>query len=585
MSSDVRLEPARSLLNRPSWLDALVILGITVFVGVLSGSERWTGVDTPDSGFYATLALYGDEVTERAPDTSYYLTRLGYILPAHVVTSALGPWVGFAAWRMLLIGLLVASSYLVLHRYVPRPAAATLTTLTALSSAVLSYLGNTYLTGTVLALMMVAVAAGIIGRGMWSAVLAGAVLGWLVMINPYGAFLAGGLWAALVVAAVWQPNPRAPRTLLPTALIAMASGVVVFFGFLLAGRVMFPSLDWLGVYLEWNAKVDYANFASPGPIWLTDISMLVPALMLVISIGVWIGDRANPQRLLALVISVSLVVLVFTFRPFMAGITLEMPAYQVMLWPPLLLALALAASPVFANAQWSARTFLVAGAAIILVIVAGHYPGILPGLVGIVLAIGTAVIAVVGLLRTRSAVVAIVIITAVLVASALLQNSRRDIGLYYLSPYSWAFQANPISQKMHTAVNTQDWLLANTTRDDQILLWVDGAWVEGDRDLYAVAAMQLWGENRVTLEKTLQAADIARLREIRPTVLALYGPSMDGIYAFWESIPRDLDPTAPTCYDFAWPTPERPIGHACLTTLRWSAPATGTGAGDGSSPR
>jgi len=119
-------------------------------------------------------------------------------------------------------------------------------------------------------------------------------------------------------------------------------------------------------------------------------------------------------------------------------------------------------------------------------------------------------------------------------------------------------------------VNTQEWLLANTSRTDRILLWVDGDWVNGDRDLYAVAAMQLWGENRVTLEPVLTDADIARMSDIQPSMLALYGPSMDGIYRFWQSIPRELNPTAPTCYDFPWPTPERPVGHACLTRVQWA---------------
>ena len=168
-------------------------------------------------------------------------------------------------------------------------------------------------------------------------------------------------------------------------------------------------------------------------------------------------------------------------------------------------------------------------------------------------------------------------VALLLSAAQVLQNSRGDIGLYYLSPYSWAFNANPISDRLHTAVNSQEWLLAQTTREDQILSWVQGDWVGGDRELYVVAGMQLWGENRVTLEPTLTADDIVRLDQIRPSVIAMFGQTMDGVRAFWSSIPAANAATAPECYDFAWaPNPASAFtvtqGHTCLTRLTWDSP-------------
>ena len=131
-----------------------------------------------------------------------------------------------------------------------------------------------------------------------------------------------------------------------------------------------------------------------------------------------------------------------------------------------------------------------------------------------------------------------------------------------------------LSDRIHAAVNTQDWLLGETTRDDRILLWVDGDWVDGDRELYVVAGMQLWGENRITLEPRLSPVDIERLNTIRPSVLALYGQSMPGVIDFWSSIPAVNRATPPQCYDFPWaPNPASAFtvtqGHACLTRLTW----------------
>ena len=84
-----------------------------------------------------------------------------------------------------------------------------------------------------------------------------------------------------------------------------------------------------------------------------------------------------------------------------------------------------------------------------------------------------------------------------------------------------------------------------------------------------VAAMQLWGENRVTIEPTLSDVDVQRLELIKPTALALYGQTMDGVMAFWSSIPAANRPTAPNCIDFTWPNTQIPQGLACLTKLSW----------------
>ena len=87
--------------------------------------------------------------------------------------------------------------------------------------------------------------------------------------------------------------------------------------------------------------------------------------------------------------------------------------------------------------------------------------------------------------------------------------------------------------------------------------------------------MQLWGENRVTLEPTLtDEFGLWTLETVQPDVLALYGKSMDAIMQFWKSIPQEKDPSALVCYDYAWPEDTSSgfpaqQGHTCLTRLTW----------------
>jgi len=556
-------------LGRPGVLDTLMVLAITLFTGILSGSQRWTGLDTPDSSFYASLALNGDEVTDRAPETSYYWTRLGYIVPVRVLTGLLGPFAGFAAYRMILILIIVAAAYAALRRFTGIPAVAAITILISLNTVVLGYLGNTYLTGTVLAGTFGLIACGVHGtvrgRAWPTAAVAGALLGWLLMVNPYGALLGGVVWLTLAL------RPLQPRVVAVRLGTAALAAVVTFGTYLLIGRSVFPRMDWLATYLEWNGRLNYSDYASADAVWLHDISMLVPAGALIVVLIVWVRRRDDLAAQTAALIVTSTTVFAFVFLPFMGGITLEAPMYQAMLWPSALMGLAITTARITDDQPWHKARIARAAVFVLAVIAAGHWPGSMSYLVGLIVIVVIVAGTSASLVMTRSEMVAVGTLAVFLIGAQLLQNSRGPLGLYYLSPYSNAFDANPISDKVHAAVNTEDWLLAHTTRDDTILLWVDGNWVAGDRELYAVAGMQLWGENRITLEPTMTADDVTRLREIRPSVLALYGPSMDGILRFWSSIPGDLDPTAPTCYDFTWPIEQLPVGHACLTELHWPA--------------
>ena len=60
-------------------LDIALFVAITAAIALVS--QRWTGFNSPDSEFYASLALFGSDVTDRAVEPAYIWTRLGYIVP------------------------------------------------------------------------------------------------------------------------------------------------------------------------------------------------------------------------------------------------------------------------------------------------------------------------------------------------------------------------------------------------------------------------------------------------------------------------------------------------------------------------
>jgi hypothetical protein len=546
-------------------LDGGAVLAISIVTVLLS--QRWTAL-LLDSMFYATESLYGHEVTDRAVIPSYYSTRLGYIVPVRAYTSVLGTWPGFEAWRITLIIATTAGLFVICRRFTRRINAVLVTFPCVLSTVVLSYLANTYITGTVMALTAIVIAAALFD-GWRAHLLVGVALGWLTMTHPVGLLLAGSVWAAIRIheGIQWRRS-----------LAAAGVALLTFLVFLGLGRVIFPDIGWFETYVKWNAQMNYSDFASKDLVWLRDISLLVPVLILVLVVVAWLLHRGEKWAQLALITILTSLGFMLTFSPLMGGVALEAPMYQAMLWPPALAALAMVGAGLLGELRLPVSGLVVSVLVIVAVVAAGHWTGTMSLTSGLLLALFVAVVfsAALFALRTRrtaaTAVVLVVLIGLVGMSAQFLQNARRTLGLYPHTPYANAFVPNTVSAKMHEAVNAQQWLLEHTTSDDQILNWVGGDWVGGDRELYMVAGMQLWGENRITLEPRVTPIDTTRLADLRPTVVQMVGPTMDSVITFWSSLPAQTHPTPPTCYDFPWPGPDITTGHQCLSRLTWPAP-------------
>jgi len=547
------------------WTDLFAVAAIWLLLALTT--QRWAGLDTPDSSFYASLGIFGSEVSDRAYDNSYFWTRLGQIAPTHALTSIFGIWPGLALWHWLLLGMFVAGAYVAIRKFTGTLTATVLTASITLSSVPLSYLANPYVTGAVLAGTSALIAAAMFDSRK-AAILAGLLMGWLVMVNPPGVLLAGVVWLVIRI----QRRAIQARQLALTAIATLATFVV----FLGIGRLLYPELDWFSAYLDAQG-IKLSDFASAEPIWIQDISMLVPIAILIFTFAIWFMRRQSQAAQLGLAISASSLAFMFVFSPLMGGIALEAPLYQAMLWPPALIALALSIAAATtrdgSSARWHVSALILGAATVATVFTVGHWPGSI-GLHKGQLLIALLIIGAVALIAIspqRFALhTAILALGLLLVGAQILQNSRESLGLYYLSPYNWAFNDNPIADKLHNAVHAQEWVLANTNRNDTILTWVHGDWVGGDRELYVAAGMQLWGPNRIGLFPELDTDDLARLNFIRPSVIAMYGQSMDGISTFMQGLPEVSNPSTPACSQFSWPV--RPIDYfnVCVTRLTWT---------------
>lgn len=558
-------------------IDAGIVVAISAFAAFGSGSQRWSGFNSPDSEFYASLALFGDEVTDRAIEPAYQWTRLGYIAPVRLLVSTMDPMIGFAVWRVILILIVVGALYSIVRLVSTRQLATLAAILAALNSVVLSFVSNTYLTGTIIAAtaLLIALGAwGVLGAPRWPwlpALLSGAVAGWLVMLNPYALMLGLSMWIGLrAVGLATEPRARW-RTLGRDTLLAVLGFAVVVGGFLASGLAIFPGRDWLRTYLDWNSRLDYASFIGDRDVWHRDIALLLPVAAILMALVAVLIVRRSRAAIAAIVISVTNVAFTAVYFALVPGPWLEAPTYVAKLWPGALIAIALALAAVVGTRRLGWLGWILGAAIVPVVIWAGRWDSTVSITMGIVIGlVMVAAFASTAMLASRTgtrvfavSVVATLAITAI--GAQVLQNGRGQLGTYGQFPFRAAYVDFDAEALIRSKVAAEQFVLDRTTPQDSI-----GIWTDPDRLLAAVAAMQMWGTyNNVSAGATLVATEARALDATRPTVIAMYAPTRTQIDTFWDSLPPWSRPSDPDCTTVPYLGIGSPDAHVCITHLRW----------------
>lgn len=570
-------------------IDVGIVTAISIPISLVS--QRWTGFNSPDSEFYASLALFGSEVTDRAVEPAYPWTRLGYILPVRGLVTSLGPWAGFEIWRIFLISVIVGSVYAmgaIAGR--TRSLVAALAAFVGLNTVVLAFAGNTYLTGTAVAALFALIATGVSylgshasdGRGLLGAprwttgVLSGALLGWLIMINPYAFILGGGMWTAVRVVALMRLRVRRWRLALIDSVGVLTGAVVTVGSFLVLGRGVFPRLDWWATYVEWNSRLDYTVFIIDSGTWQRDSALLVVLVSVIVALTTTALFPARRWAWAAAAVAIANVAITAIMMIGFTGPWLEAPTYVAKLWPGALSALVLSFLAIAPGTRESESTFpalfgVGAVMTVPLLIWTGRFDRVLETNTGWIVAGAISAIVVIAAVMARLkwnqqiALLLIVAMSSTFVGAQILQNGRGLLGGYGQYPFRSAFVDFNYQSQMETKIAVQRWLLAATSPQDTIALWTDPESLTAD-----VAAMQLWGGyNIFTLEATLDRNTTQRLEEIRPSVIAMYAPDPQQIDDLYGSLPPWSLPSEMEC------TAERYLGigtgqvHVCLTRLTW----------------
>ena len=553
-------------------IDGLLVLAVSLFAALVS--RPWTGFTSPDSEFYATLALHGSDVADRALDPAYTWTRLGYIAPVRLLVTALDPFTGFWLWRFLLILAVVGALYAIVRMTSTRQLAVIVATFASLSTMVLSFVGTTYLTGTVIAATTVLLALAVWGalgqpRRAWlPALLSGVMAGWLVMTNPYAFLLGISMWLAVRVTQL--VHDRSLRDLGRDALMGVAGATASFGLLLLAGALIFPGRNWFETYVTWNERLDYASFIGDRDVWQRDIGLLVPLLAVAIAVIAVVAVRGR-IAVTALVVAVTNIVFTATYFLLVPGPWLESPTYVAKLWPGALVAVALSFAALVERRPLGVAGWLTAAAGLPLVLWAGRWDTDLSPAQGLLISgLVLLLVAAAAISRGRGpgAITSVLLVAAVVgvaLGGQLLQNGRGLLGTYGQFPLRAAFVDFDTELLMRSKMTAQEWVLENTEPTDRIMTWTDAS-----RLTSGIAAMQLWGwYNTVSTDAVLTREQAESLRAARPDVIAMYAPTRAEILDFWATLPPDAGPSVPDCTTVPFLGIGSPEAHACLTRLSW----------------
>jgi hypothetical protein len=549
------------------------VLAISLFAAVVS--RPWTGFTSPDSEFYATLALHGSDVADRALDPAYTWTRLGYIAPVRLLVTALDPFIGFWLWRFVLILAIVGALYAIVRITSTRQLAVIIAAFASLNTMVLAFVGTTYLTGTVIAATSVLLAFGVWGalgqphRAWLPALLSGVTAGWLVMTNPYAFLLGLAMWVAIRISQL--ARDRSLRSVGRDALMGIGGAALSFGLFLLAGALIFPGRNWFETYITWNARLDYAAFIGDRDVWQRDIGLLVPLLAVAIALVALLLTRGRVART-GLVVALTSIVFTVVYYLLVPGPWLESPTYVAKLWPGALVGVALAFAALVGQRRLGLPGWLTAAAGIALVLWAGRWDTDLTAAQGLLVAGGVLALVLTAALvapRGPNALAAVLLVAAmvgVVLGGQLLQNGRGLLGTYGQFPLRAAFVDFDAELLMRSRMTAQEWVLANTEPTDRVMTWTDA-----QRLTSGIAAMQLWGwYNTVTTDAVLGRRQAEDLRAARPDVIAMYAPTRDEILDFWASLPADSGASVPDCTTVPFLGIGSTEAHICLTRLRWS---------------
>jgi hypothetical protein len=523
--------------------NSLLIVFLSIFISRLSGSEKVTQLLVPDSEFYLTLGLFGSEITDRAPVPAYYWTRLGVIAPRYGLKILFGDYKSLIYYRDFLILVTVASVFLLFlflfnKIFVSIIAASIIT----LNTTILFAYGDTYITGTVLAIsfVLLSITLSIIidANSKFNVVkffVLGSMQAWMVMTYP-NAFIFNSILLFLLFLFNYT-RFKSKSNFFKGILLSFFGFLFTFSLFIFIGKSLFPELDWLSTYLHYYRVLVPANYRQSSYLNLINETSYLFIAFAIFYFFLLKNYLSSFERdYLSILVLAPILIHVFLWLLFGQGPTLEWRVFISFLWPATLIGIVII---VFKIQQFKSFTplnrIICIVSTIFLLILSGHFSYSLGLYTVITLLIVLILIStfLAKQIKYGHKVIAPLFLLFLVVFPQLFQNLGPLLknGSITGHPYYLAFIDSREDEDVKTNIKVQKWVLKNTIEIDRILVWV-----EPGTYIVPLAAMQLWGPNSVSHTHEIQDWDKNNLVASQANKLIFYGYNPSAFEKFEKSL-------------------------------------------------
>jgi hypothetical protein len=531
------------MIHRPKIIfkSHLLTLALSLVIAKLSFSQVFTSSSSPDSEFYFTLASFGNDVVTRSPNPAYYWTRLGQIAPSFYLSKLFGPILGFEVYRWILILVIVNCVYFLFLKLSNDKYFALFSALFfTLNTTIMYFIGNTYVTGSVIAALTVNICSNILANLVNSRFkyflfsLSGISLGWVLMLYPYALYL--GLTSTFFLGVYYNFIYKKRRTEFFKSMTLILITFTFSFGFfLILGKLLFPELSWLDTYIYYYQAINPADFGVENYKFLVfDTSYYLVYLTLILCVILFRFKKIYFPLLLTLTFVIPAIIWVY----YSEGSNFYFRIFSSFLWPSLLISLIYILMHVYSinfNSVFYGLSLI--SSSYITLVFFGHLQldlDIRARYIILFMFISFLVLYIFySLTKTFGPRKRIILILCVGVFIQLFQNSA-PFGPFpkiSTSSYAYSYKKSDIKKRYEVGLDIQKWVIRNTSEFDRLMIWT-----EPNQDLISYAAFQLWGPNSIDNSNLISDYGINSLKQVQPNKVIVYYIEDNALTAYIDSI-------------------------------------------------
>jgi len=527
---------------------SLVISYITLF---LLPFNTWNNFFTPDSEFYLSLLVFGNELVEKAINPAYYWTKSAHIIPEHIFSSLFGWELGIQISQFIKLSVIAISSFLIF--YTTRKnllIALTFVIFIILNGTILTMLGNTYVTATALTTLILVYAILTIfvetfhsrdGRHFFSIICLSGVLASSIFIYP---LLTIYIAIILVTYFFWLIISQGATLRYCIKLFSIFSftSAATFSLNIFITRLVFPNRDWLETVMFYTKNLNASDYSNDRKysILFGDFSLLVIGIGIVISLYVITHKQSFARNTVGIAISqISLFLCTLFQVQFFDSSALEASFFSSFFWIPSLLITCLYFVEVFPGFSFSQLnsflcSILILGCFILLRFWSDDsfrntsFSFVLNAFIVLLIAFLVFFHSKFSLSSMIS--FNFIVVFIVYLSFAHFQNSRElsSSAVGRIPYFSSGENREPDKAKVH--VNLEKTLLSQLGGEKAVV------WTPPGSNLVTYAAMHFWGPNSISTRDELSTDEGNYFKVLRPEKLFVYVSNREQQLKFLKSL-------------------------------------------------